>query len=104
RPEVIRAMALSGCTGVFIGFESLSDENLAASGKRSPRAEDYARRVRLLHDHGIQVNASFVLGFDQDRKDSFSRLAEWIEGNRIESGTFHILTPYPGTPLFAQMQ
>lgn len=104
RPDVIREMALSGCTGVFIGFESLADENLAAAGKRSPRADDYARRVRLLHDHGIQVNASFVLGFDQDRKDSFARLAEWIEVNRIESGTFHILTPYPGTPLFVQMQ
>lgn len=104
RPEVVREMALAGCTGVFIGFESLSDENLAAAGKRSPRAEDYAQRVKLLHEHGIQVNASFVLGFDHDRKDSFLRLAQWIEANQIESGTFHILTPYPGTPLFAQMR
>src|SRR5579863_3830898 len=104
RPDVIREMALAGCTGVFIGFESLADENLAAAGKRSPRTEAYAERVRLLHDHGIQVNASFVLGFDHDGKDSFGRLADWIESNRIESGTFHILTPYPGTPLFRQMQ
>lgn len=104
QPDVVREMALAGCTGVFIGFESLSDENIAAAGKRSPRAADYAARVRLLHDHGIQVNASFVLGFDQDRQDSFARLAEWIEAHRIECGTFHILTPYPGTPLFAQMQ
>lgn len=103
-PEVIREMAMAGCTGVFIGFESLADENIAAAGKRSPRAADYAARVRLLHDHGIQVNASFVLGFDQDGKDTFARLAEWLESNRIECGTFHILTPYPGTPLFRQMQ
>ncbi|HWB14261.1 MAG TPA: radical SAM protein [Pirellulales bacterium] len=104
RADVVRAMALAGCTGVFIGFESLADENLAAAGKRSPRAEAYAQRVRLLHDHGIQVNASFVLGFDQDGKDSFKRLADWIEANRVECGTFHILTPYPATPLFRQMQ
>lgn len=103
-PEVIREMALAGCTGVFVGFESLSDENLVAAKKRTPRTEDYAQRVRLLHDHGIQVNASFVLGFDEDRKDCFTRLAQWTEANRIESGTFHILTPYPGTPLFKQMQ
>lgn len=103
-PDVVREMALAGCTGVFIGFESLSDENLLSARKRTPRTEDYAQRVRLLHEHGIQVNASFVLGFDQDRKDSFTQLAEWIESNRIECGTFHILTPYPGTPLFRQME
>ena len=45
-PSLVREMALAGCTGVFIGFESLTDENLRAARKRTPRAEDYARRVR----------------------------------------------------------
>ena len=58
----------------------------------------------MLHDHGIQVNGSFVLGFDHDRKDVFARTADWIEENRLECATFHILTPYPGTPLFRQME
>jgi radical SAM superfamily enzyme YgiQ (UPF0313 family) len=103
-PPLIRNMALAGCTGVFIGFESLSDNNLADSHKKTPKTSDYARRVRLLHDHGIQVNGSFVLGFDHDRKDVFARTAEWIEENRLECATFHILTPYPATPLFRQME
>jgi len=102
-PGLIREMALAGCTGVFIGFESLSDDNLAQARKRTPRTEDYARRVRLFHQNGIQVNGSFVLGFDGDRIDVFHRTAEWIEANRLECATFHILTPYPGTPLFRQM-
>jgi radical SAM superfamily enzyme YgiQ (UPF0313 family) len=50
------------------------------------------------------VNGSFVLGFDHDRKDVFVRTAEWVEENRLECATFHILTPYPATPLFAQME
>ena len=58
----------------------------------------------MLHDYGIQVNGSFVLGFDHDRTDVFARTAEWIEENRLECATFHILTPYPGTPLFRQME
>ncbi|MBZ5727674.1 MAG: B12-binding domain-containing radical SAM protein [Acidobacteriia bacterium] len=103
-PGLIRAMALAGCTGVFVGFESLTDENLSAARKKSPKAADYARRVRMLHDNGIQVNGSFVLGFDHDRKDVFPRTAEWIEENRLECATFHILTPYPATPLFRQME
>ncbi|MBI4662692.1 MAG: B12-binding domain-containing radical SAM protein [Verrucomicrobia bacterium] len=103
-PWLVRDMALAGCTGVFVGFESLSDDNLAASRKRTPRTEDYARRIRLFHENGIQVNGSFVLGFDEDRTDAFARLAQWVETNRLECATFHILTPYPGTPLFRQME
>jgi len=103
-PTVIRAMALAGCTGVFVGFESLTDENLAEARKKTPRAADYARRVRMLHDLGIQVNGSFVLGFDHDQRDVFERTAEWVEDNRLECATFHILTPYPATPLFRQME
>src|SRR5580700_9164126 len=103
-PALIRTMALAGCTGVFVGFESLTDENLADAKKKTPKAGDYARRVRMLHDNGIQVNGSFVLGFDHDRKDVFTRTANWIEENRLECATFHILTPYPATPLFRQME
>lgn len=102
--SLVREMALAGCTGVFVGFESLTDENLAAARKKTPRAAEYARRVGVFHDHGIQVNGSFVLGFDQDRGSCFEELVDWIEGVRMESATYHILTPYPGTPLFRQME
>lgn len=102
-PRLVREMALAGCTGVFVGLESLDDANLAEARKRTPRTEDYARRVGLFHESGIQVNGSFVLGFDHDGPDVFRRTVEWIETNRLECATFHILTPYPGTPLFRRM-
>jgi radical SAM superfamily enzyme YgiQ (UPF0313 family) len=51
-PSLVRAMALAGCTGVFVGFESLADENLEEARKKTPRTADYALRVELLHDHG----------------------------------------------------
>jgi radical SAM superfamily enzyme YgiQ (UPF0313 family) len=103
-PSLVREMGLAGCTGVFIGFESLQNENISDARKKSPPAEDYARRVELLHQNGIQVNGSFVLGFDHDREDVFETTAEWAEENRLECATFHILTPYPGTPLYWQME
>ncbi len=100
---LVRDMALSGCTGVFIGFESLHSGNLAASRKKTPRAEDYARRLRIFHDYGIAVNGSFVFGFDEDRPDVFERTVDWIEREKMECATFHVLTPYPGTPLFDRL-
>lgn len=102
-PALVRELALAGCTGVFIGFESLTDANLKAARKKTPKAADYARRVRVLHDFGIQVNGSFVFGFDHDHRDVFARTTQWIEENRLECATFHVLTPYPNTPLFREL-
>lgn len=103
-PTLVREMALAGCTGVFVGFESLAADNLTDAHKKTPAPDDYARRVEIFHRHGIQVNGSFVLGFDHDGPDVFKRTAEWIERTKLECATFHILTPYPGTPLFKQME
>jgi radical SAM superfamily enzyme YgiQ (UPF0313 family) len=103
-PSLVREMALAGCTGVFVGFESLNAGNLADARKRTPLPDDYARRVSILHEHGIQVNGSFVLGFDHDGPEVFEETIEWIEANGLECATFHILTPYPGTPLFAELE
>jgi radical SAM superfamily enzyme YgiQ (UPF0313 family) len=103
-PGLVREMGASGCTGVFIGFESLTGANLEDAGKKTPRPDDWARRVAMLHDAGIQVNGSFVFGFDHDRPDVFARTLEWIEDARLESATFHVLTPYPGTPLFRSLE
>jgi len=102
--SLVREMALAGCTGVFVGFESLSDANIRDQRKQSPSVADYARRVRLFHDSGIQVNGSFVLGFDHDGPNVFEQTVAWIEENRLECATFHILTPYPGTPLFRRLE
>src|SRR5688500_2630344 len=51
-PSLIREMALAGCTGVFIGFESLHADNLSAARKKTPAPIDYARRVAILHRYG----------------------------------------------------
>jgi radical SAM superfamily enzyme YgiQ (UPF0313 family) len=103
-PSLVREMALAGCTGVFVGLESLDPKNLSGAHKRTPQPAEFGPRVRCFHDHGIQVNGSFVFGFDHDRPDVFERTVDWIERHRLECATFHILTPYPGTPLFAKLK
>ena len=103
-PSLVREMALAGCTGVFIGLESLIGDNLTDARKKTPLPEDYAWRVEIFHSQGIQVNASFVFGFDHDTPDVFEKTVKWLEENRLACATFHILTPYPGTPLFRQLE
>ena len=103
-PSLVREMARAGCTGVFVGFESLSAANLADAHKTGPDPAQFPWRIRLLQDHGIQVNGSFVLGFDHDGPEVFGELVEWIEAVRLECATLQILTPYPGTPLFQRLE
>jgi radical SAM superfamily enzyme YgiQ (UPF0313 family) len=101
--ELVRRMAASGCKGVFVGLETLSDQTLREQRKRTLPPSAYERAVALLHDHGIEVNGSFVFGFDHDGPEVFDRTHEFIVRQRLECATFHILTPYPGTPLFEQL-
>ncbi len=102
-PKIVRQMSLSGCTGVFIGFETLNNENLRTHNKRSPIPDEFERRIDIFRKYGIEVNGSFVVGFDHDTPDTFDVLVRWIENVRLTCATFHILTPYPGTPLFKKL-
>jgi radical SAM superfamily enzyme YgiQ (UPF0313 family) len=101
--SVVAAMAAAGCHGVFVGLETLADESLAAQRKHTLQPVAYRRAISLLHDHGIEVNGSFVFGFDADGPDVFDRTLEFIVEERLECATFHILTPYPGTPLYESL-
>ncbi len=41
---------------------------------------------------------------DRDDGSAISHTVEWAIEQGIETATFHILTPYPGTALFQRME
>ena len=102
-PEMLKLCEKSGCTGLFMGFESLSNETLASIGKRVNRPEQYYEVAKKLHDHGIGIDGSFVFGFDTDDEGVFDRTLEFVLKAKIEVAYFSILTPYPGTRLYKRM-
>jgi radical SAM superfamily enzyme YgiQ (UPF0313 family) len=102
--NLIEIAAASGLRSLFVGFESLSFENLRRQNKRQNLGQDYIAAIRRLHDLGVMVNASFVFGMDEDDESVFEHTVEWAIRQGIETATFHILTPYPGTNLHARMQ
>jgi len=59
--------------------------------------------LERLREHGIKVIASFVFGFDHDRKDIFEKTVRFGQDHRIEEAEFHILTPYPKSRLFERL-
>jgi radical SAM superfamily enzyme YgiQ (UPF0313 family) len=102
--ELLESAVASGLRSLFIGFETLSAENLREQHKCHNLHQDYGMAVRRLHDAGVIINASFVFGMDQDDESVFDRTVEWAIQQGIETATFHILTPYPGTRLHARMK
>jgi radical SAM superfamily enzyme YgiQ (UPF0313 family) len=104
RGDLIERAAEAGLRSLFVGFETLTPENLRASGKHQNLGRDYSAVTRRLHDLGIMINGSFVFGMDDDDESVFARTVDWAVGNGITTATFHIQTPYPGTGLHARLQ
>lgn len=103
RDDLVEEAASAGLRSLFVGFETLSASSLAGAGKRQDPGRSYGEAVRRLDSLGIMINGSFVLGLDGDDRDVFRRTVDWAVNAGITTATFHILTPYPGTALFAGM-
>ena len=102
-PELLRAAVRSGCGGLFVGLESLSQENLSNWTKGPNRAAQYVRQIQRLHDNGIAVYAGFVFGSDGDPPAVFRQTLDFLDAARIDALQATRLTPFPGTPLFDDM-
>jgi radical SAM superfamily enzyme YgiQ (UPF0313 family) len=93
----------SGCLGLFVGFESLTQEILNGLGKPFYRVAQYETAIRRLHDYGIGIQGSFIFGNDNDPPDVFSRVVRFCNQNRLEAVLFSLLTPFPGTRIFHRL-
>jgi radical SAM superfamily enzyme YgiQ (UPF0313 family) len=101
--ELLEKAVASGMRSLFIGFETLNETNLKNQHKYQNLNRNYDMAIRRLHDHGVMINASFVFGMDDDDESVFEHTVEWAIRQGIETATFHILTPYPGTALYDRM-
>jgi radical SAM superfamily enzyme YgiQ (UPF0313 family) len=102
-PHLLERAVEAGLRSLFVGFESLSAANLLEQRKFQNLRRDYAAAIRRLHDLGVMINGSFVFGMDADDPSVFDRTVDWAIAQGIETATFHILTPYPGTALHQRL-
>ena len=101
--DLIERAAEAGMRSVFVGFETLDPENLRLHSKRQNLARNYDAAIRRCHELGVMVNGSFVFGLDADGPDVFARTVDWAVSHSVETATFHIMTPYPGTALHERL-
>ena len=101
--ELVKLAAKSGCIGMFIGFESISQASLREVGKSFNVVKQYGETIKRMHTYEISVHGAFIFGFDNDDKGVFERTVEFINENKLDSVSFSALVPFPGTPLYQKL-
>lgn len=97
--RLLAAAGQAGCMIAFVGLESVQPGSLALGSKGWSRPASYPDLIRRLHDHGIAVIGSFIVGFDTDGPEIFDRILDFVFENEIEICHFNPLGPSLGTPL-----
>ncbi|MGA1871490.1 MAG: B12-binding domain-containing radical SAM protein [bacterium] len=98
--ELISLLSGSGCFSLSIGFQTALEANNFNESIFQNKVDNYKKLVNLLHKYGILVDGTFIFGFDGDTKDTFRKTEELIRFLGIDTYTFYLLTPYPGTTYF----
>lgn len=101
--ELLTLAKESGCMGLLVGFESLSNEVLKDVGKKQNVRQDYLEVIRKIQSYRIGVMGSFIFGFDQDDETVFEKYWEFVKRSRLEALYLGIMTPYPGTKFFDEL-
>jgi len=98
--DFLRALRASGCTSLFIGFESLYGQAGVAKNRRYDTPDRIRGAVERIHRHGIGIQGSFIFGFDGHTDEVFQETAAFIQDTGIDLPVVSLLTPLPGTPFF----
>ena len=102
--ELLRA---SGCAEVLVGLESPVADGLSGTETgldwKLGRLHRYRDVLRNIQQHGIRVNGCFVLGLDGQGPDIFDRVRDFVRDADLFDVQITVLTPFPGTPLYARL-
>ncbi len=95
--------ARSGCRGLLMGLESIEPKNLRDNHKSFNEPTRYREVVERLHERRIALQGCFVFGLDEDTPDVFLKTARFAVEARIDLPRFAIVTPFPGTALYNEL-
>lgn len=102
--ELMSVFRKSGCKGLLIGFESITQASQQYIHKGVNKPESYVELMKKLHDSGILVQGCFAFGGDEEDESVFDRTVELIIKAKIDLPRFSILTPFPKTGYYEQLE
>lgn len=101
--KMFSLMVDSGCEGILAGLESFDPKNLTEANKMTNTVSEYKYAVKSLHKNGVAVLGCIMAGFDHDTRESLLNTVELVDEIGIDLPRYSILTPFPGTKLYEQL-
>jgi radical SAM superfamily enzyme YgiQ (UPF0313 family) len=103
-PVLLELTRRSGCTMMSFGLESITQEGLDRLGKRWVDVTEHEMLLERIERAGIMASSEMILGTDSDTEETVRATLEFVERARIPIPRFYILTPIPGSALWAQLK
>lgn len=97
--ELLELMAVSRCKNLFIGLESINEDTLREMNKNQT-PEDIRNGMIALNKKNLPVHGMFIFGFDTDTAESIENTISFAKNIGIHTVQFLILTPFPGTKTY----
>ena len=94
----------AGFNTVFVGIETPDTDSLAECGKSQNKDRDLAEDVRIIQRAGLQVQAGFIVGFDNDTPSIFQRQIDFIQKTGIVTAMVGLLQAPTGTRLYERLK
>ncbi len=101
--ELLELMRASGGYVLYIGLESVNPRTLNKYRKQQT-VEDIAQAIQAIHRHEMQVHGMFVLGSDEDDRQTIDETVRFARRMKIDTVQFMVLTPLPGTETFFELR
>ncbi len=102
-PDLPRLLARAGIRHINFGLES-GDHAIQQAMNKKIQLERIPEIMEWLHEAGISVAASLVLGFPGETHETVRRTAAVVSGCGFDSVMIHSLQVVPGTPLWKRRE
>lgn len=102
--ELLKLAYEAGCNKWFVGLESISQETINSINKKTNKIEEYAIAIQKIKNYGMMITGLFMYGFDNDTPNVFDQTLQALYELNLDTASFSIVTPYPGTHLFNKLE
>lgn len=105
QPDLLELMYRANFRSVFIGIETPRVESLNETKKfQNSRGDSLGEKLARIQNAGLDINAGFIVGFDNDDKGIFEDQFRFIQENGITLAMVGILQAIPRTPLYERLR
>ena len=100
--DMLDALAFGGVKFIIVGIETTS---MKMKKHGTNNLEDTLKKIiDYIHEKGMLIQGNFICGLDCDGPESFDKIYQLCSKLDLDSTMIDILTPYPNTRLYDQLQ